>query len=400
MMLDDVFGETNFRNEIVWAYRSGGASRKKSLPRKHDSILLYGKSDAFTIRPLTERQYLGKPFMGSKIDADGRHYVDTLLRDVIEGSLTVLDESGRPEEINCRPVLNVSVDRLGYPTQKPRGLLELLIRATTGPGDLVADLFCGSGTTLEAAARTGRDFVGADIGGHAIRTTRGRLIRCGVNFSVVDLGVTARLDRPGKSEEDILRAFGACKDARGVWRRDGERCEIGLPGMERAKLAGESAVTALFEALTRDCALKIEEAIAVGMRVRPILIPREIHDPCEYEELRWNGEPSFTIECISDGEALKIRLSNIKIDSEHVGLDEFVDSWAVDACWDGEGAMRPTWRSARGPKSERLCFEAVLPVGNATGCIGVLVVDVHGNVHRMRTEGRSVNERSVPMIRA
>lgn len=400
MMLDELFGERNFRNEIVWAYRSGGASRRKSLPRKHDSILLYSKSEAFFIRPLTERQYLRKPFMGSKVDADGRHYVDTLLRDVIEGAPTVLDEAGRPEEINCRPVLNVSADRLGYPTQKPRGLLELLIRATTDPGDLVADLFCGSGTTLEAAARTGRDFVGADIGGHAFRTTRARLLRCGASFTILDLGVTRRADQPSKSDDEVLQSFGANKDAHGVWRRDGERCEIGVDGIRSVMHARETDATVLFDRMTPEIAGMIEEALSAGVRIRPVMVPRELHDPCECEELRWVGLTSFVVDCDNRDGELTITLRDAKVDGHSKAPVDFIDSWAVDPSWDGVGTMRPMWRSARDAKTGKLCVEARIRRCGTGGSVGVIVVDLHGNVHRMRTLERAVHERSVPIIQA
>src|SRR5699024_7043846 len=101
-----------------------------------------------------------KPFMGSKVDAEGRHYVDTILRDVLEGEILLANRGGGAEDpgtgtrkISVRPVLNLSAERTGYATQKPEGLLELLLRWTTAPGDLVVDPFGGSGTTAVVAQR-------------------------------------------------------------------------------------------------------------------------------------------------------------------------------------------------------------------------------------------------------
>ncbi|HEY7342608.1 MAG TPA: DNA methyltransferase [Ktedonobacterales bacterium] len=176
LLLDDIFGAENFRNAIVWSYRSGGASRRESLARKHDTILLYARSPRFRIRPLIERQYLRKPFMGSACDARGRHYVDTLLRDVLEGEMTCVGTDGELVRYNVRPVLNLSRDRLDYPTQKPLDLLRLLLTLASDPDDLVLDCCCGSGATVHAAESLGRRWIAADASPLAIQTTRKRLL--------------------------------------------------------------------------------------------------------------------------------------------------------------------------------------------------------------------------------
>lgn len=177
LLLDDIFGAENFRNAIVWSYRSGGASRRESLARKHDTILLYAKSPRFRIRPQTERQYLSKPFMGSRRDAGGRYYVDTLLRDVLEGEITCVDADDETlVRYNVRPVLNLSRERLDYPTQKPLGLLRLLLTLASDPGDIVLDCCCGSGATALAAEELGRRWIAADASPLAIQTTRRRLL--------------------------------------------------------------------------------------------------------------------------------------------------------------------------------------------------------------------------------
>jgi DNA modification methylase len=174
VVLDEIFGVDNFVNALVWSYRSGGASRTRSVPRKHDDLLLYRRSDAFRIRPLTERQYLERPFIGSKVDDEGRHYVDTLLRDVLEGAFNLVSDGG-VHSVSVRPVLNVSAERTGYATQKPLGLLEVLLRWATGPGDLVVDAFGGSGTTALAAANLGREWMSVDNNPQAVATTQARL---------------------------------------------------------------------------------------------------------------------------------------------------------------------------------------------------------------------------------
>lgn len=172
--MDEIFGEENFVNEIVWGYRSGGISKSENMPRKHDNILLYKKSDSFKVNNKLERQYLEKSFMDSKQDDEGRFYVDTVLRDILEGvHLIVKDNQIR--EYNTRPVLNLSSERSDYPTQKPEGLLEIFVEVGSNPGDLVLDCFCGSGTTLAVAQKLGRRWIGCDINLGAIQTTTKRL---------------------------------------------------------------------------------------------------------------------------------------------------------------------------------------------------------------------------------
>lgn len=176
LALDEIFGREHFVNEIIWSYRSGGASRKGSLPRKHDSIYFYRKSEKFEVRGQTERQYLDKPFMGSKQDSDGRFYADTILRDVLEGLIEIADSAGTVNTYNVRPVLNLSSERTGYATQKPEGLLQLLLDLAVSEHGTVADFFSGSGTTAAVAERTGRRWIVSDLGKPSTMITRRRLI--------------------------------------------------------------------------------------------------------------------------------------------------------------------------------------------------------------------------------
>lgn len=181
LILDEIFGSdvnSTFRNEIIWSYRTGGAPKDFSLARKHDNILMYSKSNQFKITKLKERQYLDKPFMGSKMDSQGRYFVDTILRDVFEGVINVVvnEHTEELKEYNTRAVLNLSSERVDYPTQKPEGLLNLLMDFCCSKGDIVFDCFMGSGTTQAVAMKTGRKFIGADINLGAIQTTTKRLI--------------------------------------------------------------------------------------------------------------------------------------------------------------------------------------------------------------------------------
>ncbi|MHB8330983.1 MAG: DNA methyltransferase, partial [Candidatus Dormibacteria bacterium] len=122
-------------------------------------------------------QYLDKPFMNSSVDEQGRFYVDTLLRDVFEGVVNIAEDDGTISQFNTRPVLNVSRERIGYPTQKPEGLVQLLLRVASSPGDLVLDAFVGSGTTAVAAQRLHRRWIAIDSGKLAVYTSQKRLLQ-------------------------------------------------------------------------------------------------------------------------------------------------------------------------------------------------------------------------------
>jgi len=178
LIMDEIFGRDNFRNDISWEYRTGGApSSQGGFAKKHDIILYYSKSDKFSarFRKLKERIYYEKPFFTTLQDEKGRYYADVILRDVIGGELLINLED-RLLKINAKPLINVSSERLDFDTQKPEGLLQILIMATTEPGDLIADIFCGSGTTLAMAEKLDRRWIGCDLSRWAIHVTRKRLL--------------------------------------------------------------------------------------------------------------------------------------------------------------------------------------------------------------------------------
>ena len=171
ILMDGVFGAGNFRNEIVWAYRTGGVSTRY-WPRKHDILLFYVKTNAYQHHPPQERVQYDRPFFNPQFDEHGQPYADVYIRDVWDGG-------------EVKPIINVSAERIGYPTQKPVALLERIIRASSNPGDLVLDPFCGGGTTLVAADGLGRQWVGIDRSRYAIDITLNkRLIPLGIHAYV------------------------------------------------------------------------------------------------------------------------------------------------------------------------------------------------------------------------
>lgn len=170
LMLDDVFGADQFLNEIIWSYRTGGRSNSW-FARKHDTIYAYAKRSGCH----TFNVQRGGSFRtdGLNVDKDGRPYKSTK-----NGRLYFHVDGPALTDVWEMPFLStVSRERVGYPSQKPEALLERIIRASSNPGDRVADFFCGSGTTLAVAKRLGRRVMGCDISPDAVRITASRLSR-------------------------------------------------------------------------------------------------------------------------------------------------------------------------------------------------------------------------------
>ena len=195
---DDIFGAENFRNEIVWCYRTSLRSSDKSYGRDHDTILFYAKEDHrihpdrrdFPVSESTIKRWAAyadengfvsnKHFAGSSStiintedETKGFYINQGIPRDWWEISANVA--KGNTNEVIAGK----------YPTQKPEELLERIIKASSNPGDLVFDCFMGSGTTQAVAMKLGRRFIGADINLGAIQTTTKRLISLAADLSPV-----------------------------------------------------------------------------------------------------------------------------------------------------------------------------------------------------------------------
>ena len=168
IMLDTIFGERNLLNEIIWQYRTGGASRRW-FARKHDTILAYARR----IGHHTFEVQRGGAYRteGLNHDENGRPYKSTK-----KGRLYFNEAGPIVSDVWDIPFLStVSLERSGWPTQKPLALLDRIVRASSRPEDVVADFFCGSGTTLVSAKQLGRSYIGCDVAGDAVKIARQRL---------------------------------------------------------------------------------------------------------------------------------------------------------------------------------------------------------------------------------
>ncbi len=182
LILDEIFGEQNFQNEIIWDKGFRGTEAKRIYQRAHDTIFFYSKSENYTWNQQ------GQPYKDQKlgrynqIDDDGNKFALIKRRrtdgEVYYGKTYPKEEGKSVNDVISHISTMASTDsqRLGYPTQKPEALLELLIKTSSNEGDLIGDFFCGSGTTLAVAEKLGRKWIGADLGRFAIHTARKRLI--------------------------------------------------------------------------------------------------------------------------------------------------------------------------------------------------------------------------------
>lgn len=153
VLLDELLGEDRFVNHLVWSYGLGGSSPRR-FARKHDDILFY------CIDP--DRYYFQAPRVPS---------TSNRMAGAPKKATDVLD---------IPSINNMAHERTGYPTQKPLALLDVLVRACCPPGGVALDPCCGSGTTVLAAALSGRVGIGVDINPEAVRIARARLTAAGV----------------------------------------------------------------------------------------------------------------------------------------------------------------------------------------------------------------------------
>lgn len=200
MLIDGIFGFINYKNEIIWAYR-GMAVSKNHYVRRHDNIYFYSKSDnnlfnweqiAEGLTESTIKKYRYKDKDGRAFRLHGRNIQGSPIQNHTDIDLKwlktnpelcridYLDEKkgSKPRDWFVMDYINVMSDeRVDFPTQKPEALIERIIKASSKEGDLVADFFCGSGTTAAVAEKLGRKWIACDLGRFAIHTTRKRMIQ-------------------------------------------------------------------------------------------------------------------------------------------------------------------------------------------------------------------------------
>lgn len=291
VILDSIFTPTCFRNEIIWHYKGAAmTSAKKVFPRKHDTILFYSKGDTYTFNPQREDELSAamKARWGQHLEPDGESILWGSIKHEhgqVKKHRTRLEEKlGRPPRDDdvawiANPPLVRSVwtdlpevrnnprysESLGYPTQKPLALLERVISAGSNRGDLVLDPFCGCGTTVHAAQRLEREWIGIDITHLAIGLIEYRLQTAfGVSPRVIGVPVTfdaaVELARRDKFQFEAW----AVTRIRGVMPNERQVGDRGIDGRGRVYFVGDQDEKARYA--------KVFVSVKGGERLAPSMI--------------------------------------------------------------------------------------------------------------------------------
>jgi adenine-specific DNA-methyltransferase len=428
LILDDAFDKDHFLNEIIWHYRRWPAP-SSTYQRSHDVLLWYRKSDQHIwnqtyqeLSAATLKRFGGKQVRG-------------------ETTKVVLEEDSKGAPMrdvwDIPHVLGANPERLDFPTQKPEALLEQVITASSSEGDLVADFFCGSGTTGAAAERLGRRWIMSDLGRFAIHTSRKRLIELqrklhaeGKPYRAFDVYNLGRYERQwwqrerlkGADEEHRKVVLGFYEaellpHATNLLHGRKGRALVFVDGIDSlltrdevravaraAKEAGAKELHCLAWEFEMDLRLIADELEAAeGIEIRLKRIPREI-----MEKNRTSPPPFFELavleaeavyrrsQTVATGKAVDIKLTKflpslVEVPSKELealkeravksGFD-FIDFWAVDFDYQDGQPFEHHWQDYRTRKDRSLKlvsdahYDKYPKPGKYTAC--VKVIDVFG----------------------
>ncbi|WP_291428541.1 DNA methyltransferase [Deinococcus sp.] len=474
ILMDEIFGIEAFRNDITWQRTNSHNINPKYYLRVQDRILYYSRGDYSWSAQRTE--YSAEQLARYKADKSGRMYTGQDLtiksssasrRDVWRGTqpgagrawalsleereklwdqgliLTKSDGSPRLDGLkiflderegkratdlwnDIQRVGNTSDERLNYPTQKPEALLERIIKASSNPGDLVLDCFCGSGTTAAVAEKLGRRWITCDLGRFAIHTARKRLLSIeGVKpFVVQNLGKYERQAWQAAEWDDletararevayrqfILQLYGAEELPGGTWThglKAGRLVHVGavdapvtegdLKAIVREvwQRAGAEGATASADVLGWDFAFELNEtglnmAKKAGVEIKFKKIPREVLEKkaVDQGDIRFYELGAAEVGTEIKGRRLTLTLKDFLMPQDDIPQDvqksithwsQLVDYWAID--WDFKGdTFHNQWQAYRTRKQSKLeqvarhDYEA-----RGTYTVLVKVIDILGN---------------------
>lgn len=428
-ILDEVFGSDAFVNEVAWHYFGFKRKSAKNFPRKHDTLLLYGKSTSriwnVQFKPHRpdyiarfKRDEVGRLFRDDVNPTGGgsrKIYLDAVEGDIVD---TVWDD--------IPPVNPVAKERYDYATQKPEALVERLIRACSNPRSIVADFFVGSGTTAVIAEKLDRRWIGCDLGRFAIHTTRKRLLDipdC-KPFEVLNLGqyerkywqgVTFGDERPQEPNRAAVAAY--VRFILDLYRAQ-PLPGTHVHGRKGAALVHVGAVDAPvtiseINAALAECAeLKQRELHVLGwewemglhdplvqqarqshgVRLRLLNIPREVMErqAVDRGDVRFFDLAHLQAEVVEAKRGVCVRLTDFVIpDTDLIPEDvrgkirkwsDYIDYWAVD--WDFQhDTFMNQWQAYRTRKNRKLELESAAYEYEKRGRYQILVkvVDIFGN---------------------
>lgn len=423
ILLDEIFGKEQFINEIIWYYPDNFQGNVNRYADNHNLVLVFGKTQGVRLqrvkialdKPIKRDKRIWDKELGKVVaarDEKGKIIYETFTQKFADNVWTIGQSSVSKER---------SMEFLGYPTQKPEELLRRVVLSASNEGDLVADFFCGSGTTLAVAEKLGRRWIGSDLSKFAIHTTRKRLLdikEC-QPFEVLNLGKyqKAKLKENGVSRyiNFILKLYRA-ESLSGYTtlhgKKAGRMVHIGdvdsivtereiRETVKECASAGVKSVDILgwdFEMGLHDLVDRIGDEHSV--RIRLVQIPREaleIRDAAR-EEVKFFDLNYLELEHKLSGKTLTIALKEFVISNPEYlpgevkekvrKFTDYIDYWAVDFDYrnDTFHNMWQSFRTRKHPNLEPKCSHTYLPVrGTQTGekveryQVLVKVVDIFGN---------------------
>lgn len=405
IVMDEIWGRGNFRNEITWNYSNSGLkARSKKFHQVTETLLVYSNSDEFTFNHIYKQRKDGQ-----NKQAKRKFNPVTKKADMVRDSEGKIVYEYRPEVLENSlwetGSMSNSPERLGFPTQKPEALLEKVIGAASNKGELVADFFAGSGTTAAVAERLGRRWVATDLGKPAVMITRKRLIdqdaqpflyqaigdyqveqarsTLGRSFRVGDLAkVVMELfgALPLPPEENVNGSLGRLPGTRTLVFADSPSRLTTISTLKRAqgyrevKMGGFDRVIVLGWNFSAGIGQDINDLNDPNLEV--LVIPPNLLDQLKKKgadklasEVRFSSLQYLQAEVVQrklDGEleSLTVKLQNyVLLSPEAINLDPgnraklqevmnseplaLIEYWAVNPDYDGE-VFRSVWQDYRG----------------------------------------------------
>ena len=401
LLLDEVFGKDNYRNEIAWCY-TAASNTGKDFPKKHDTIYRYSKSEEY----IFNKDVIRIPYAEGSLDRANRNVI---AREGMNFNAIVLNENGKvPEDwwIDVQRAARYPGEVVGYATQKPEKLLERIIKASSNEGDLVCDFFGGSGTTAAVAERLGRRWITCDIGKPASLVMRKRFIDQEVkpflyqsigdyqkeafrnnkrykhvgDLSQVVLGLYGAL--PFTPEQTNDRSFGYIKGTRTLVMADSPNRLTTAATIRRAVEAKASLLGGDWEkviVLGWNFAFDISQAIQkyADSKVEVLVVPPDLLDKLSkkgyrkliddrsvrFSSLQYLVAKPVGVTRQGDSDELDIALENyVLLSPDNIPLDDkdktalqkvmnddplsLIEYWSIDPDYDGQ-TFRSTWQDYR-----------------------------------------------------
>lgn len=406
MVLDEIFGKSNFVNEIVWYYYNKMQGNVNHFAKNHDVLLWYRAGDDYTFNKIREEREAPVKQLKRVWDKEKGKIVNAKGPD---GKVIYIESTERTLDDVWRISMLQPADRkenLFFNTQKPEALIERVITAISNEGDLVADFFIGSGTTAAVAERLGRRWIASDFGKPACMVTRKRMIdqdakpflyqhigdyqveqmrsTMGAKFRIGDLaeivlGLFGALPLP--VEENPNKNMGRLQGGKTLVLADSPNKMTGLTTLRRAieirdnLMGGWDKVIVLGWNFSSTIGHDIE-ALGQGDRLEVLVIPPDLLDrlkkkghKLKADEVRFSSLQYLKLgevarEQVGEGESLSVSIANyVLLSPEALNLDDanreklqhvinddpmaLIEYWSVDPDYDGE-VFRSVWQDYRG----------------------------------------------------